>query len=80
MDTPETQPEELDEDGLLSDDDHIRQDCLLIERFPFGRGTRPAMVAKLKQIAFGTKVNNDGASKSVETRMPTIRLDRASFR
>jgi hypothetical protein len=54
---PEDQPEE---DGLLSDDKHIRRDCRLIARYPHTAIGRQAMIAKLQKIAFGTKVNGNG--------------------
>lgn len=58
---PDEHPEEPpEEDGLLSDDKHIRSDCRLIARFPFQAADRPEMVAKLQKIAFGTKLNGNG--------------------
>ncbi len=58
-------PDEPEDGGLLSDDKHIRRDCQLIERFPFKPADRPAMIAKLNKIAFGTKLNGSGETVDI---------------
>ncbi len=53
-------PDEPEEDGLLSDDKHIRRDCRLIARFPVKAALRQSILDKLEDIAIGKKVNSTG--------------------